>query len=303
MSTVRRVCPVCAGHDLGVYLEGQDRTMTPRMIGSSRTDVNPGRILRCRQCRFGFREVPSSESELVELYRHMDSQLYNAEGKGRSTTSKAYLHMVQNYVRRKGRLLDVGCASGLFLRHAMDAGWDVVGVEPAEGLCRTARELLGPQAEIHGSTLQATHFNPASFDAITLWDVLEHVPDPVSFLERCASVLKPGGYLFAKVPDLDSLQSRLLGSRWPLLLPEHLSYFNVGSLRLCGDRAGIRWVASCRRPVALSIGYILYRLGQHQIPGISYAHRLVRGLSLETRLMPVHLGEICGVWEKGTSAI
>jgi SAM-dependent methyltransferase len=276
--------------------------MTSHMVGSSRTEVSTGRILRCRECRFGFREMSSTETELVELYRHMDTRCFNAESKGRSKTAEAHLHIVQNHVRRKGRLLDVGCASGLFLRHAMDAGWDVVGVEPAEELCRTARELLGPQAEVYGSTLQSIYLPPASFDAITLWDVLEHVSEPVSFLERCASVLKPGGLLFANVPDLDSWQSRALGSRWPLLLPEHLNYFNPGSLRMCGDRAGLQWVASCRRPVALSLDYILYRFGQHQIPGTSYAHKLVRGLGLETRLLSVPLGEICGVWRKESLA-
>lgn len=293
---VRKTCLICSGEKLGIYLEGQDRAMTSHMVGSSRTDVSAGRILRCLQCRFGFREMTSSETELIDLYRHMDSRLYNAQGRGRGNTAKAHLHIVQHHMRRKGRILDVGCASGLFLKCAMDAGWDVVGAEPAEALCRTARELLGPQAEVYGSTLQSIYFPAASFDAITLWDVLEHVSEPVSFLERCASVLKPGGYLFANVPDLDSWQSRVLGSRWPLLLPEHLNYFNPGSLRMCGERAGLQWVTSCRRPVALSIDYILYRLGQHQIPGTSYAHKLARGLGLETRLLAVHLGEICGVW-------
>ena len=69
----------------------------------------------------------------------------------------------------------------------------MVGVEPSQELYRTAQQQLGPQAEIYGSTWQSIHLPPASFDAITLWDVLEHVSDPVSFLERCAFLLKHGG--------------------------------------------------------------------------------------------------------------
>lgn len=300
---MRKNCPVCSGQSLEVYLEGQDRAMASHMVGSSRTDVSTGRILRCRQCRFGFREVILSETELVDLYRQMDSHRYNAEGKGRAKTAEAHLHIVQDYVNRKGRLLDVGCASGLFLKSAMDAEWDVVGIEPAEELCRMARARLGPQAEIHDSTLQSIPFAPASFDAITLWDVLEHVCDPVFFLERCAAILKPGGHLFANVPDLDSWQSRVLGSRWPLLLPEHLNYFTPDSLRMCGDRAGVQWVAVRRRPVALSMDYIFYRLGQHRVPGSSYAHGFVRGLGLDTQIVSVYLGEICGVWSKEAAPI
>jgi predicted SAM-dependent methyltransferase len=64
------------------------------------------------------------------------------------------------------------------------------------------------------------------FDAITAWDVLEHVPHPRAFLSACRSLLRPGGFLFLNVPDLDSWEGELLGRRWPLLLPEHLNYFN-----------------------------------------------------------------------------
>ena len=161
------------------------------------------------------------------------------------------------------------CIRPVSLRHALDAGWDVVGVEPAEGVVPNGTRATRPAGRApQFSMLQSIHLPPASFDAITLWDVLEHMSDPISFLERCASVLKRGGHLFANVPDLDSWQSRVLGSQWPLLIPEHLSYFNSGSLRMCGDRAGLQWVPSCRRPVAFSMDYIFYRLGQHQIPSI-----------------------------------
>lgn len=296
MSMVRRVCPLCSGPSLGVYIEGLRQAIASHVVGSSRTEVSIGRILRCRECRFGFLEVPPSETELAESYRQMNTAQYNAEGNGRSKTAEAHLHIVHKYVRNANRLLDVGCASGLFLQHAINAGWDVVGVEPSQELYRAAQQRLGPQAAIYGSTLQSIILPPASFDAITLWDVLEHVFDPVFFLKRCASLLRPGGHLFANVPDLDSLQSRILGSRWPLLLPEHLNYFNRRSLQLCGNNAGLQWVASCRRPAAFSLGYVLFRLEQHQVPGVSYMQKFVRSVGQEDRLLSVHLGELCGVW-------
>ena len=290
-------CPVCADRRVEIYVEGQNQRMTASMVGSSRAEVYPGRILRCRGCRLGFRELRPSDTDLAQLYQELDTQKYEAESRGRSRTARTHLSIVERYASKPGRILDVGCASGLFLRFAMDANWDVVGIEPSEVLARKAQELLGQQAEIHCSTLQAARLPEGSFDAITLWDLLEHVADPVLFLRLCAPLLKPRGYLFANVPDLDSVQSRILGSRWPLLLPEHLNYFNPSSLRMCGDKAGLQWIGFCRRPVAFSVDYILYRLGQHRTPGAPFVQRLARNLGIANRLIWAYLGEICGVWK------
>src|SRR5262249_25125436 len=127
---------------------------------------------------------------------------------------------------------------------------------------------------IHNATLENSSLTAASFDVITMWDLLEHVPDPISFLREAASLLKAGGLLFAKVPNLDSMQARVFRSRWPLLLPEHLNYFNAGSLQVCGAKAGLRWVGSRQHSVAFSLGYILYRLQQHSLPGTVLAYNL-----------------------------
>jgi 2-polyprenyl-3-methyl-5-hydroxy-6-metoxy-1,4-benzoquinol methylase len=62
-----------------------------------------------------------------------------------------------------------------------------------------------------------------------MWDVLEHVTDPVKFLGLCVTFLKPSGILIVNVPDISSFQAWVLGEHWPLLLPEHLNYFDRNS--------------------------------------------------------------------------
>ena len=286
---------------LEIYVEGENKPIKASMVGSSRTTAGPGRIVRCLPCRFGFRELPPSDTDLAHLYQDMDTRVYEAETQGRAKTAAAHLSLVQTYARGQGRILDVGCASGLFLQCAFAAGWQVTGVELSNQLCEKAREVLGPNATVHCSPLQSAPLPPASFDVITLWDLLEHVRNPTHFLKLCASLLKPGGYLFANVPNLDSLQSRLFRSRWPLLLPEHLNYFTPHSLRLCGNQAALQWVGYGRRPVAFSWDYILYRLGQHRIPGAIRARDLVRQLKMDTHVISLYLGEICGVWRMNES--
>jgi SAM-dependent methyltransferase len=205
------------------------------------------------------------------------------------------LAIVHRYLS-PGRLLDVGCASGLFLRCAADAGWQVVGVEPAKMLCDQARRTLAGQGELMCATLQESSLPMSSFDAVTLWDVLEHVQDPLQFMSACGALLKPGGHLFVNVPDLDSLQARVLGARWPLLLPEHLNYFNRNSLRLCGERANLTWLHFGRRRAYFSLVYVLYRLAQHHIPGAAVGNQLISRYAISGTIFPVSLGELYGVW-------
>lgn len=292
-----QTCPVCQSKNVRLYLDDKEDAFDPAIIGSSRVKITHGRILRCDDCEFGFRQARSNSSEMAELYRQMDTGVYESETEGRKTTAIRHLEILRRFARKPGRLLDAGCASGTFLREACDAGWSVAGVEPSEALFAKAVAALGEKAELHCSVLEQARFPAASFDAITLWDVLEHVPDPAGFMRLCCELLKPGGKLLVNVPDLDSFEARTLGRRWPLLLAEHLNYFNRASLRLCAENAGLRWMHFGRRSASFSVEYILYRLSQHRVPGAKLAGRLAGGRVAKMQV-PMYLGEILGVWSR-----
>jgi SAM-dependent methyltransferase len=98
-----------------------------------------------------------------------------------------------------GRLLDVGCGPGFFLRLAAGAGWDATGLDPDPAAVRYATERLGVQARV--GVLAGGAVPPASVDLVTLWNVLECVADPVSLLRQVARVLRPGGRVFARTQN------------------------------------------------------------------------------------------------------
>jgi len=245
----------------------------------------------------GFRHPRPSASELLERYQELPADLYDAELPGRTRTARRHVEILRRHAR-PGRVLDVGCASGAFLCAAADGGWRVVGIEPAAALRKRAAAALGGRGEVIGGTLESAPAHLTGFDAVTLWDVLEHVERPMDFLSACVARLRPGGHLLVNVPNLESLPARMMGVRWPLLLPEHLNYFSPASLRRCAALAGLEWRAAGRRRAAFSVDSVFYRLAQHGIPFAPPARRLARRLGMSRRLIVVPLGELYAVWRR-----
>jgi len=174
----------------------------------------------------------------------------------------------QNFARRLGhlprpregaRLLDVGAAFGFAVAEARAAGWSAIGVEVSPAAARSASQWA--EGGIAVASALALPFPSASFDAVTLWDVIEHLPDPNTALAEVARLLRPGGTLALTTGDVGSLAARISGSRWHLYtLPEHLFFFTRQSLELLLARHGLR-VRSIRAEGAVfTLGYLVERL-------------------------------------------
>jgi SAM-dependent methyltransferase len=120
-----------------------------------------------------------------------------------------------------------------------------------------------PGARFRAGLLPEIDFPAGSFDVVTLWNVLEHVPRPVETLERIRSWLALDGWLFLSLPDADSRIARLMGKRWVLLLREHLWYFSPATIAALLSRSG--FVLAHVRPklVSLSLADIMGRLAQY----------------------------------------
>jgi len=131
-----------------------------------------------------------------------------------------------------GRLLDVGCSSGYFLRRARERRWAVTGIDLDQRAVDYARAELG--LDVRCATLESAGFAPASFDLVTLWGVLEHFPDPACQLRFIRAILRDGGRLVVGVPNVRSLNqmvARLSRDDWDMLLePGHLHHFNADTL-------------------------------------------------------------------------
>jgi 2-polyprenyl-3-methyl-5-hydroxy-6-metoxy-1,4-benzoquinol methylase len=179
-------------------------------------------------------------------------------------------------LRRGGRLLDVGCAAGFFLAEAR-AHYRVRGVELSDFSSRFAREQLG--LDVVTGTLHDAAFEAASFDLVTLWDVIEHVPDPLAVLAEVARVLAPGGHAVLTTGDIGSAYARARDAQWHLLTPPwHLYFFSRATLAALAARAGLRVVQVVARGVAGDGALARSR------PGIVLGHLLGRGDIMQVTL-------------------
>ena len=180
--------------------------------------------------------------------------------------------------RQSGTLLDVGCGAGFFVREASKNGFSAQGVE----FSREAVEFGMRQGDIRlteGDLLQ-TQFPHSSFDIVTLWQVMEHLPHPVEVVKRIRGLLKPGGILIVAVPNFDSVQARVFRSRWyHLEVPRHLYHFTPATLRRVLDAEGFDVLAEYQHSPEHDWAGILGSLFPLVAPNGSYAGRIARLLA------------------------
>ncbi len=136
----------------------------------------------------------------------------------------------------KGRLFDVGAATGILMDLARERGWEVDGVEPSAWAVAFARDRYG--LAVRAGVFETAAVPPASFDVVTMVDLIEHTARPYEALRRAAEVLRPGGLLCIVTPDIRSVAARLAGRTWWHLRPAHLAYFTRQSLDALLRRAG-----------------------------------------------------------------
>jgi SAM-dependent methyltransferase len=135
-------------------------------------------------------------------------------------------------------LFQKGCGDGAFLQSLKSRGWDVYGTETSAAGCAIAR---AKGISVHEGELATADFPDGVFDVITLWHVLEHLPDPVVELKRIRRMLKDDGTLVVEVPNSDSPTLRFCGGQWYALdVPRHLQHFSPSTLQRLLDSTGFR---------------------------------------------------------------
>lgn len=146
------------------------------------------------------------------------------------------LKKIEKQLKNKGKILDIGCAVGYFLEVAKENGWKIYGIELSEFARNSAKERL--RAEIY-PTIDESPFPKDHFDAITAFEIIEHMQDPDSFVKKIYSLLMPGGILSVSTPNLQNGKTFKNFTDWNCLTPpEHLFFFDQKTITVILEKNG-----------------------------------------------------------------
>lgn len=193
-------------------------------------------VNKCQRCGLIYVNPQPFKDEILSFY----SSRYKPTPDLKSNNLKKIRGMLQVVKKmvQKGSLLDVGCSYGFFLNMARNNGWNVKGVEIAEG----PAEYAGSQnMNIVKKELIDAEFSDSEFDIITMWHFLEHALNPFSSLLEANRIIKKDGFLFLTTPNINSLVAKLCGRYWSWLdPPTHLYYFSPKTIVKLLEKAGFK---------------------------------------------------------------
>lgn len=285
-------CNLCGSDRFEVVLpalEAVEQALNERYRSSS-DDICRDQVVRCRDCELVYINPRPPLEHIHQGYAEAIDETYVSQAEGRL---HAFRRIARQISRLKdpdgGRLLDVGAAAGFFLVAAREQGWKVEGIELSSWLADWAKQHF--DLTIHTAPLREGQFPPDHFDAITMFDVLEHVEDPTATVRIVREVLKDDGLFVLSYPDWGSIFARLLKRRWWFLLSVHLYYFTRQTIRRLLEQNGFEVIAMQRLYPSLQLGYLFERLEVYSpLVGRSLGS-VVRKLGLHDRSVPYYASQ------------
>jgi ubiquinone/menaquinone biosynthesis C-methylase UbiE len=258
-------CNLCGANDTDAdMLFDADTQRIPKtksdfikIYSSSSSSIFYERMVRCRKCGLIYLSPRPKKEIIINSYSLSEDKQYISQEKGRQLTFKNCLKTIKRFCQ-EGSLLDIGAASGIFVKAAVDAGYKACGLEPSEWMCEFARKHYN--VTLLPGEVENAKFKDNSFDIITMWDVLEHIPDPMNTLKEVKRILKPGGFLVINYPRIDDPLSRIFGRHWWFLLSIHLFYFTPKILTAYMEHLEFEKILHKMHFQILEYGYLVERL-------------------------------------------
>ena len=218
----RRACPTCGSTNATLELEKDHM-----------------RIVRCTACDLVFVNPTFDEAHYKQVYASKEYQdivrdlginsheyRVNRFGAERVGIMRGHLRVPAGH---PPRYLDVGCSTGFVVEAARNQGWEAIGIDLNPSAIEFGRSR---GLDLRTVALEEGGFAAGSFDAVSLFDVLEHLLDPARTLRACAKLLAPGGILFLYVPNFDSASRLLMGANAHFIWPtHHLNYYTPATIR------------------------------------------------------------------------
>ncbi|MCL4418583.1 class I SAM-dependent methyltransferase [Patescibacteria group bacterium] len=216
------------------------------------------RVVRCLNCTHVF--CSPVQKNIYKNYKDVVDDEYLGYADSLKISSNLVLPIIKNYIP-KGKILDVGCATGEFLQVARNFGYTAEGLELSKWSSEIARKK---GLKIYRQSLKTLSKKfPKRYDIITLFGVIEHFEFPADEINYLNILLKPGGILVVWTGDVDSIMSKILRRRWWYWQGQHIQYFSHKSLNTLFKKRGFEHIATNIYPFVATYKLMHNYLGRY----------------------------------------
>ena len=210
-----------------------------------------GRIVKCEKC--GLIYVNPQEENIEKLYEKTEDENYEKSKESRAITFKRDIEYIEKFEKR-GKILDMGCSSGIFLEVAKNNGWDIYGTELSEWGYKKAKKIT---PNIFNKKLGDCNIKNDFFDVVTMWDLIEHLTNPNEELERVYKILKKNGLLVLSTPNIGSCFSKIMGIKWLNIIRMHIFYFDKKTIKKILEKNGFKVIKIKSYPRTIILKYAI----------------------------------------------
>lgn len=267
-------CPVCGSVDIKPVLKAKDYTVSGEMFS----------IMECSACSLRFSQDVPNANTITPYYKSENYISHTNTSKGlinrlyqlvRKRTLKQKRKLVEKITgKTNGQFLDVGSGTGAFVNEMKQQGWEVTGLEPDADARAAAKNMYN--IELKEMDL-FKHLPINSFDAITLWHVIEHVHDLTAYVQQLKQLLKEEGKLFIAVPNYTSKDAAIYKEYWAAYdVPRHLYHFSPNSMQLLMEKNGMKLLQY--QPMWFDSFYISMLSSKYKSGTTNLAAALLNGL-------------------------
>jgi 2-polyprenyl-3-methyl-5-hydroxy-6-metoxy-1,4-benzoquinol methylase len=253
-------CPACEGKQIKQVFHRKNKDNRIKMHASGFSRGNRD-LYQCKNCEIIFCYPMPLLENLEESYAIESDSEFVSQNSSRILTFTKHLKWLEKEMKlfkREDRILDVGSAGGAFLEAARLVDISAEGLEINSWLVNWGNSNY--RIDLTVGSIGSIQCKAINYKAISLWDVLEHLPNPQESLDIITSRITKDGYLILSLPNTDSFSFRLMRWSWPMHLDVHLLYFNSNSIEKLMRKYNFELKCKKVNRQTLSLGYILIRV-------------------------------------------
>ena len=296
-------CPCCYKNSFKIiknsnYKNIDNLEKLKNVYKSSSDDLLIDQLVECDFCSFQYLNPRINSKIILDSYQDIIDENHISQDKFRLKTFSKSLKKIIKFLNLKNFndkfFLDIGSASGIFLKALKDLGFNEEGYEPSKWMVSYGKKNY--KVNINQGFINDLN-EDKKFDFISFWDVLEHVTDLDKTLKKVEKLSKKKCYLIINVPNNNSLACKLMKKKWPFYLNVHLYYFSKKTLENILLKYNFRLVKSFPHWQYLSLGYICIR-GSKYIKILKFFGKFFNFLKLSNVSIPYNMGQTTFIFEK-----